>query len=148
MILNFVRVLDQRLLRRDDVAESKLQPTDRAYWLAKSTPVVVQMADEMLEIINRACETKQQLNYNRYYIGLTDGVRSRNFIYFRPRKKFLRVVIPGAWSEELSARLEQAGLEADQRDDNLVFNLLPTEQKRHADTVASVVHEVVADQDT
>jgi len=146
LVLDFVRVLDQRLLRRDDAAESKLQAVDRSYWVQKSSAAVIQVADELLEIINTTAKPKQQLNFNKYYIGLTDGVRSRNFIYFRPRKKFLRVVIPSGWSEARAGRFEDTGLEAEQNDDKLVFNLSPSDLKKHHELVAAIVSDVVLEQ--
>ena len=44
IVLDFVRVLDQRLLRRDDTGYIP-QPTDRSYWMQKATPQIIQMAD-------------------------------------------------------------------------------------------------------
>ena len=35
VVLDFVRVLDQRLLRRDDTAVATLQNVDRSYWIQK-----------------------------------------------------------------------------------------------------------------
>ena len=149
VVLNFVRVLDQRLLRRDDTSITNLQPADRSYWINKSKEPIIQLADEVLGIINEKAPTPQQLNYNKSYIGLSDGIRSRNFIYFRPRLKYLRVCIPGGWSEELSARFEKAGLEAErQKDDELVFNLSPSALKKHRELVSSVIHEVVGQQNS
>jgi hypothetical protein len=146
VVLDFVRVLDQRLLRRDDVAESKIQAVDRNYWVEKSAAPIIQIADEILAIINEKANPKQQLNYNKYYIGLTDGTRARNFIYFRPRKKFLRVVIPGGWSEERSTRFDEAGLESEQDDDKLVFNLSAGDLAKHRALIATVIHELTASQ--
>ena len=149
IVLDFVRVLDQRLLRRDDASITKLQPVDRSYWIDKSRELIIQLTDELLAIINeKAQKTPQQLNYNKYYIGLSDGIRSRNFIYFRPRKKFLRVIIPGAWSEELSVRFDEVGLEANESDGKLIFNLSPADLKKHRELVSSVIHEVVEQQNT
>ena len=146
VVLNFVRVLDQRLLRRDDTSITKLEAVDRSYWINKSNEPIIQLADTILEIINGKAQTQQQLNYNKYYIGLSDGIRSRNFIYFRPRKKFLRVVIPGAWSEERAARLDEVELEADESDGKLIFNLYPADLKKHSELVSAVIHEVVGQQ--
>ena len=143
IILHFVRVLDQRLLRRDDTSIIKLQAVDRSYWINKSTQRIIKLADEVLEVINEKAKTPQQLNYNKHYIGLSDGIRSRNFIYFLPRKKHLRVVIPRGWSEERSERFDDAGLAVEQKDDGIVFNLYPADLKKHRDLVNSVVHEVV-----
>ena len=148
VVLNFVRVLDQRLLRRDDASITKLQSVDRSYWIDKSREPIIQLADAVLEFINEKAQTPQQLNYNKYYIGLSDGIRSRNFISFRGRQKFLRVVVRGSWSEELLARFDDAGLEADQKDDKLVFNLSPADLKKHREMVRSVIHEVVEQQNT
>ena len=148
IVLNFVRVLDQRLLRRDDTSITNLQPADRSYWINKSKEPIIQLADEVLGIINEKAQTPQQLNYNKYYIGLSDGIRSKNFINFRARKKFLKVVIPGGWSEERSARFEEAGLEADEKDGRLIFNLSPAALKKHRELVSSVIHEVVGQQNS
>ena len=148
IVLDFVRVLDQRLLRRDDASITKLQSVDRSYWIDKSREPIIQLVDAVLEFINEKAQTPQQLNYNKYYIGLSDGIRPKNFIRFRARKKFLKVFIPGGWSEERSARFEEAGLEADQKGDRLVFNLSPANFKKHGELVRSVIHEVVEQQNT
>ena len=147
IVLNFVRVLDQRLLRRD--VTPVLPPVDRSYWTNKSSEPIIQLADELLEIINEKAKPTQQLNYNKHYIGLSDGNRSKNFIYFRPRKRYLRIVTPGGWSEELSARFDEAGLEAErQKDDELVFNLHPADFKKHNELIRSVIHAVVEQQNS
>jgi hypothetical protein len=146
VLLDFVRVLDQRRLRKDDVAESKLETVDRSYWMQKSAGPIIQIADEILAIINEKAVQKQQLNFNKYYVGLTDGTRSRNFIHFRPRKKYLRVVIPGGWTNERSAKFEEVGLEAEQQDEKLIFNLSPGDLKKYHDLVVPVINEVVSDQ--
>ena len=126
-----------------------VEPVDRPYWITQSKELIVQLADELLGIINEKAGTPQQLNYNKHYIGLSDGIRSRNFIYFRPRLKYLRVVIPGGWSEELSARFDEVGLEAErQKDDGLVFNLSPADFKKRSELVHSVIHTVVEQQNS
>ena len=146
VVLNFVRVLDQRLLRRDDTSITKLQSVDRPYWINKSTEPIIQLVDALLGIINEKAQTQQQLNYNKYYIGLSDGIRARNFIYFRPLKKSLNVVIPGGWSEERSEQFDEKGIGADQKNDKLVFKLSPADLKKNSELVNSVIHEVVGQQ--
>ena len=144
VVLDFVRVLDQRQLGRDDQTETKLASADRSYWEDKSSQQVLQIADEVLEIINETAESKQQLNYNKYYVGLTDGLRARNFIYFRPGKKFLRIVVPGGWTEERAGGLNEAGLDATQtRGDRLSVNVTPNDIKKHREPLAALIQEVV-----
>jgi hypothetical protein len=77
IILDFVNVLDRVSLRRDDEAEVSTAPADRNYWNSRATPLTVEMADKVMEIMNTKAEPKQRLKYNRYYIGLHDGTRSR-----------------------------------------------------------------------
>ena len=148
VVLNFVRVLDQRLLRRDDTSITKLQSVDRSYWINKSKEPIIQLVDALLGIINEKAQTQQQLNYNKYYIGLSDGTRSKNFIRFKPFKKSLRVIIPGGWSEERSARFEEEGLEADEKNGKLIFNLSPADLEKNSELVNSVIHEVVGQQNS
>ena len=92
---------------------------------------------------NENAEPKQQLDFNKHYIGLSDGTHSKNFIYFRPRKKWIQVVIPNEWTEGLATRFEDAGIDADQKDDRLRFTLSPAQLKKHRELVAAVIHEVV-----
>lgn len=110
IVLSFVRVLDQVSLRRDDSAETNLVTTDRAYWNARVSPKLVDIADELLEIINQKATRKRQLNFNKYFIGLHDGVRSGNFVHFRPRKQFMHVMVDVADTDPWIEKLEAVGL--------------------------------------
>ena len=148
VILNFVRVLDQRLLRRDDTSITNPQPVERSYWINKSKESIIHLADEVLGIINEKAQPPQQLNYNKHYIGLSDGIRARRFIYFRPQKKFLKVVIPDGWSEERSALFDATEIEADEKNGRLRLSLSPANFKQHDELVRSVIHEVVEQQNT
>ena len=148
--LDFVRVLDQRLLRRDDTSKVKDQIVDRSYWINKSTGPIISLVDELLGVINEKAQTPQQLNFNKFYIGLFDGNRASKFIYFSPKKKYLRVAVPRGWTEERSARFDEAGIdEAGQlKNEELIFNLNPAEFKKHRELVGSVIHEVVEQQNS
>lgn len=144
ILLDFVRVLDQRQLRRDDTNDLPVQAVDRAYWVQKSNTAVLDLADQVLAIVNEKAQPKLSLNYNKYYIGLTDGSRARNFLVFRPRKGHLRIGARQAWTEARARQFEDAGLEAEQKDDELVFNLSTAALKKHRDLVAAFIHELLA----
>ena len=148
--LNFVRVLDQRLLRRDDTSIVKVQIVDRSYWIDKATRPIINLVDDLLGVINERAQTQQQLNFNKYYIGLSDRNRASRFIHFIPKKKHLRVAIPRGWTKERSERFDEAGIdEAGQlKNDELIFNLNPVEFKKHRELVGSVIHEVVEQQNS
>lgn len=89
----------------DDVLPS------REGWITRKSAAAVEMADKLVVAINEYVKPRfgreYELNYNRQFIGLTDGSRSRNFVFFKPRKQYLRVVAtvaaPDAWAEKLAA---------------------------------------------
>jgi len=143
LVLDFVRVLDQRSLRRDDIVETKLASVDRSYWISRSAEKVVSVIDGLLAIINEKASPQQRLNYNRYYIGLTDGTRSRNFVTFRPRRQFVHltaeVLEPGPWAE----RVEEAGLSASVTDDKVQVTVAPADLKKHEGLIRELLHEAV-----
>jgi hypothetical protein len=112
VILDFVKVLDQASLRRDDETEVDATPADRGYWNDRATPKTVGIVDKFLDIINTKAEPKQQLRLNRYYIGLHDGKRVRNFIYFKPKKQFTHLFAELPESQKWAKKLEEAGLPA------------------------------------
>ena len=96
MTLVFTTVLDELVrgvVDEDEDAESA--PTDRAYWVSRSSKAVVSMADELLELIHKFAESIE-LKYNKLYIGLAKEGKAFNFVTFQPRKNhlILRIVIP------------------------------------------------------
>lgn len=143
VILSFTTVLDQRSLRRDDVTEVRPAPSDREDWVKRSSATVMQTADEVLKIINQHTKTTYQLNFNKHYIGLSDGERSRNFIHFHPRKNHLRVIMPNAWNAANVSQIQEAGLEAEQNNDRLVFNLTAADLKSQNIIVTKLIAVIV-----
>lgn len=143
IILSFTTVLDQRSLRRDDITEVRPAPSDRTDWVKRSSETVMQTADDVLKIINQHTKTTYQLNFNKHYIGLSDGVRSRNFIHFRPRKAHLRVIMPNSWNDANVNQIQEAGLEAEQNNDRLLFNLTPAELKSQNAVVTKLIATIV-----
>lgn len=126
IILSFVKVLDQTDLRVDDEEEqASKQPADRAYWESKASPETVSMADDILKVINEASSRAYELNYNRQFIGLTDGGRSRNVIVHRPRKKHMRLTVRVRDGDRWLDRLEEAGVEAKIRKGNHLILTFP-----------------------
>jgi hypothetical protein len=108
MTLVCTTVLDRMVLGDDeDVAE---EPRDRAYWEAKASPKTLGLTDELLSVI-RAVEPAVSLKYNKNYIGLSRSGLATNFVQFRPRRSHVMVEFKIPRSDELSQRLEDAGIE-------------------------------------
>jgi len=145
IILSFVKVLDQRSLRRDDetdVVEGK--ETTRAEWVEYCGEKIMGMVDRVLLFINKKATPKRTLKYRQQHVGLTDGRRVSNFIWFEPRKSFLHIVYPStpdahAWSE----RLEEAGLPAEAETGWLKVTVRPEEFAAHEELIRELTLAVV-----
>lgn len=108
LTLTSTKVLDVALPAPEEDDEPG-QATDRSYWLDKSSKPILKLTDDLLDVINNEGNA-MVLNYNKYYIGLQrDGIAD-NFIDFRPRRKHLIVELRIDQSDELDARIEDAGL--------------------------------------
>lgn len=84
--LLFTKVLDlapSAQLEEDEPTEQ----TDRSYWEKQSSKKVLQNIDHVLGLIQRF-EPKEQLSYNKFYLGIWVNGRANNFVVFRPRKNY------------------------------------------------------------
>jgi hypothetical protein len=142
LTLNATRVLDVSSLGTDEEDESGDQ-VDRSYWEQRSSTEVMAMADRILQLI-RAVAPEVGFKYNRHYIGLGRDGLPDNFITFRARKQALIMEPRIARSEELTARLEEAGLdlmEFDKRWGRYRLRLTPTDLDEHEALLADLVKQ-------
>lgn len=143
IILNFTKVMNRFSLRNDDISESKLTETDRNYWNEKSSPKTVEIVDHLLEVINETAEPKQKINYNKYYIGLSDGYKVRNFIHFKPKKQFTNVFLELENPAEWVKTMEDEGVSAVVQDKVLKFSLTPQILKQKKDIISKAIQSAV-----
>ena len=88
----------------------------RGWWEKKSTEEAMKVFDSLVKLVNEV-EPKVGPKFNKSYIGLADGTGAvRNFVSFRPQKKrvFTEFKIPQ--DEQLTATLEEIGLETNTYD--------------------------------
>ena len=104
--LSFVKVLDRISLGTDDEEEN--EPTDRNYWEKKSN--VLKYVDHIYKDVSQYAPGFE-LKYNKFYIGLTKNGSTSNFISFRPKKKFVYLLVKCASAESRQEELENAGLD-------------------------------------
>ena len=108
----FTKVMDELargLVDEDEDAEAA--PTDRTYWEGRGTKATLQLADELLGIA-REIDTSLDLKYNKHYIGLSKDGQPFNFCAFRPRKSTVNLEVKIPRSEEIDAKIDQAGIDA------------------------------------
>lgn len=138
--LVFTKVLDELvrgLVDEDEEAESL--PADRAYWESRSSKSMVALADRALELVRRIDPTLD-LKYNRHYIGLAKDGSPYNFAWFNPKRNFLRLQIRLPQSDDLSKRIDDAGLETLDYDRGAYrFRLNSTDFDSKADTLLDLM---------
>ena len=106
--LVFTKIMDRTDLGTDE--EEELVTTDRNYWVnEKSTKNVIKIVDSMYEDLGDLI-SDYELKYNKFYIGLAINGVAKNFMSFKPMKKFLNLRFRGSESPELSSALEDSGL--------------------------------------
>lgn len=112
LTLVFTRVMDEfsrGLVDEDEEAEAF--PADRAYWEDKGSKPTLAIADSLLEIVKQFDQTLE-LKYNKHYIGLGKGGGAFNFVSFRPKKTKITLEIKLPQTDDIDAKIEQAGLDA------------------------------------
>jgi predicted transport protein len=109
--LVFTTVMDELsrgYIDEDEDAESA--PADRVYWEKRGSKATVALADRVLSLL-KEIDPSLELKYNRFYIGLSKDGQPYNFVTFRPRKNQLNLEIKLPQSEEVDAKIEEAGIE-------------------------------------
>ncbi len=104
--LSFVKVLDRISLGTDE--EEETEPTDRNYWEKKSS--VLKYVDAIFKDVSQYAPGFE-LKYNKFYVGLAKNGTASNFIYFRPKKKFIYILAKCPETPERSELLDNSDLE-------------------------------------
>ena len=144
IVLNFAKVLDQTALREDDITNPGGEGVNREYWDGRVGEKIMSVCDRVLEMINEKADSPQQFSYRKAYLGLTDGISTRNFIYFSPRKSYVHLSVSLNEREEWLGRLEEAGLPATPRRSSIVRTTITPEQfEAHKDLIRKLVYTAV-----
>ena len=70
------------------------------------------LADSVLELVNAVTGGEFALKYNKHYVGLArDGIAD-NFVTFRPRKDHLIVELRIPRSEDVTAVIDDSGIDS------------------------------------
>jgi predicted transport protein len=110
--LVFTTVIDE--LSRgyvDEDEDAEAAPTDRAYWEKRGCKATVSLADQLLAIL-KELDPSLELKFNKIYIGLSKDGQPYNFVVFRPKKNQLNFDLKLPQSDELDAKIDEAGLDS------------------------------------
>jgi hypothetical protein len=93
---------------------------------------ILGLADQCLLFINETAKRPRSLNYNKSFIGLTEGGRANNFVWFNPKKSFLGLGAGLDPAEPWEKLLESAGLDFKNRNGDLRVDSRPKISPRTA----------------
>ncbi len=106
--LIFTKVLDR--INVGDDEEEIAEITDRNYWEKNSTPSIIKSVDRIFADLGELTNG-YELKYNKFYIGIAKNGVAKNFVAFKPKKSFLKLIFKGPEDSEKISLLEKAGLE-------------------------------------
>jgi hypothetical protein len=140
--LNFTKVLDVVEPGDDDEEnEAEVEAVDRGYWEKKGSKESLAVVDTCLSVIQQFAP-KLNLKYNKAYVGLSDQVRPKNFVVFRPKRQFVRVEPKIADRQKWAERLEAAGIVVlPGGRTRLHFRLARAEAEAHGDVLRELLEE-------
>jgi hypothetical protein len=143
VVLNFVRVLDQTLLRADDQTDPALASVDRGYWISKASKEVLEMIDSLIGGVNEKADAKLIPTYNRYHIGVHDGSRSLMFVSFRPLRQHLHVYAVVADTDPWVERCEAEALPAVVHRRRFRITITPEDLDRRRELITDLLLQAV-----
>jgi Domain of unknown function (DUF5655) len=112
LTLHATKVLDLTVFPAEEEEAEHEESADRAYWEKRGAKQTVSLADRLRSMIHEVTgDTELAPKYNRHYIGLARHGIVRNFVTMRPRKTSLIAEFKIPRSDELSARLDDAGFD-------------------------------------
>lgn len=146
VLLNFVKVLDQRMLREDDTVENGGGDVDRSWWESRKGADKVKFCDRVLEIANEKASVPLELRYKKGHISMSPPSSFFNVGVFWPKQKFVRMRFKVSDAANWVERLEQAGLDVDTpKPDRVRLRLSPNELPSNEDPIRELLHQAVAE---
>lgn len=139
ILLDFVKVLNQTSLRRDDVIDRPGPAVDRSYWDEKVGTEIMSIADGMLTLANDAGDGRFELRYVRSHVGISEPGDSKHFVVIHPKRQYAHCRIapddPNLWIEPF----ESAGLPVTKRNNRLQVTLNPQQFENHKSLLRDVI---------
>lgn len=147
VVLDLVKVLDQRQLREDDTGEvgGAAEPdVDRTTWEVRVGAPIMKVCDRIAQIANEIADPKLELKYKKGRVALSLPGSFFNVLALWPKKAFIRIRFRVTDPETWVKRLGEAGVEAELKDGTLVLVRLRTSDlEQHADVLRELIHQAI-----
>ena len=145
ILLDFVKVLDQRQLREDDAVEAgAIEPdVDRSTWEARVGASMMKACDRIAQIANEI-DPHLGLKYKKRKVALSVPGSFFNMLALWPKKNFIRVRFRVTDPETWVKRLSEAGVEPELKDGTLVLvRIRNIDLEQHEQPLRELIHQAV-----
>ena len=147
ILLDFVKVPDQRELRVDDTAEAVEEEVDRGTWEAEVGAVNMQICDRVLQIANEKADPSLEVKYKKRHIGLCEHGSFFNVLVLFPKKNYVPIRMILSSAEQSIARATEAGLDVELKKGNRVlFRLRANDLQQHELLLRELIQQCVGEQ--
>lgn len=144
VILDFVKVLDQRSLRIDETGETGGDDADRGTWEAKAGGANMQACDRILAFANANAIRPLEIRYKKAHLGICEHGAFFNVAALFPKKSFVacRVVVadPDQWVQ----RAGELGIEAERKkEDRVLMRFTLDDLNKHESWFREIIQQSV-----
>lgn len=112
---------------------------DRKYWETKSCVRSLNMTDTLLSYIQKKA-AGYELNYVKPYIGLAKDGIVNNFMYFKPKKEWVRLLVKAEQLESIDNSIDQLGIEwrYNTKRNRYILTILPSNMENIEDLILAL----------
>jgi hypothetical protein len=145
LVMDFVKVLDQRALRQDDTVDTGGEEVDRSAWEARVGVASLEVCDRILQLANQQSSNSFDLKFRKRHIAITSGGSFFNALAFHPRRKWTRLIASLPNAIEWKQRFDDAGLPASviRGGTRLLVTLTVVSLEENKPLVTELVHHAV-----
>lgn len=111
--LTFTKILDEVHLGVPEDDE-KAEVVDSQYWEKCSSPKMLELTGSLFGVVV-SIEPTAQMNFTKYYIGAAINGIANNFVYFEPKKCFVKMFFKGVVDPAEVDKLKERGIDAEAR---------------------------------
>jgi hypothetical protein len=106
----------------------------REDWIKKSSAASIELVDRFLPILGQLANDLR-LTYKKVFIGIAIGNRAENFVYFDPKRDFVRVSVRISDTADWKQRMAEAGFGGVgvEETDRVRFRVSPEQFQAHRD---------------
>jgi hypothetical protein len=142
LVLDFVHVLNQTSLRRDDESEVGGDEVDRSYWDNRVGIHIMAIADEILGMVTNMSSHQFELKYLKGHIAVSEKNNWRNLVGLLPKRQYMHLRVAVDDRDAWVSRIEEAGLPISKlRQESVQVTVNPQQFAEHRTLISELIAE-------